>query len=61
MERVASNIHTLLGVRWKAGEKSLCSMGSPVWCSVITWRDGIREAREEEDGEGRLGRKRMYI
>ena len=30
-------------------------------CSVITWRDGIREAREEEDGEGRLGRKRMYI
>ena len=61
MERVASNIYKLLGVRWKAGEKSLCSTGSPVWCSVITWRDGIREAREEEDGEGRLGRKRMYI
>ena len=35
-----------------AGEKLLCSTGSPVCCSVMTWRDGMgdgREAREEGD------------
>ena len=34
------NIYTLSGVRWVAGKK-LCSIGSPVWCSVMTWRDGM--------------------
>ena len=40
------NINTLPGVRWLASEKLLCSTGSPVWCSVMTWRDGM------EAGEG---------
>ena len=39
------NIYTLSGVRWLAGGKPLCSRGSPVWCSVMTWRDGMREQR----------------
>ena len=29
----------LSGVRWIAGEKLLCSIGSLVWCSVMTWSD----------------------
>ena len=37
------NIYTLSGVRWIVGEKLLCSIGSPVWCSVMTWRDGMGE------------------
>ena len=40
------NIYSLSGIRWKAEEKMLCSTGSPVWCSLITWRDGM------EGGEG---------
>ena len=31
----------------------MCSTGSPVWLSVMTWKDGMgkegREAREGED------------
>lgn len=54
MARVALNIYTLPVVRWKAGEQALFSAGSPIWRSVITWKDGIgggggREAREEGD------------
>ena len=49
-----SSINTcaLLGVRWTAGEKLPCSTGSPVWCSVMGWRDrmgageGAKEGRE---------------
>lgn len=55
MARVASNIYTLSVVRWKAGEKSLFSAGSPIWRSVITWRDGTG------GWGGRLGRMGMYI
>ena len=32
----------LSGVRWiqlTAGKKLLCTIGSLVWCSVMTWRD----------------------
>ena len=43
------NIHILSGVRWTAGEKSLFSTGSPVLCSVVTWVDGMGEAREGHD------------
>ena len=43
------NICTLSGVRWIACEKLLCSTGSPVWCSMMTWRD-VREGREEGQG-----------
>ena len=46
------NINTLSGVRWIAGEKLLRSTGSPVWCSVMTWRDGMREVME--GGYGRI-------
>ena len=35
------NIYTLSGVRRVAGEKLLCSSGSPAWHSLMTWRDGI--------------------
>ena len=35
------NIYSLSGIRWIAGEKMLCSTGSPVSCSLITWRDGM--------------------
>ena len=33
--------YTLSGVRWIAGEKLLCSVGSPVWSSVMTWKHGM--------------------
>ena len=39
------NIYTVSGVGWLAAGKLLCSKGSPVWCSVMTWRDGMREQR----------------
>ena len=42
-------INTLSGVRWIAGEKLLRSTGSPVWCSVMIWRDGMGEGREGMD------------
>ena len=29
-----------------AGDKLLWSIGSPVWCSVMTWRVGVGEERE---------------
>ena len=35
------NIYILAGIRWRAGEKLLCGRGSPVWWSVMTWRDGM--------------------
>ena len=37
----SSSMYTLSGVRWMAAEKLQCSTGSPVWHSVMTWRDGI--------------------
>ena len=43
------NIYTLSGVRCTAGEKLLFSTGSPVLCSVVTWGDGMGEAREGHD------------
>ena len=46
------NIYTLHSVRWIAGEKLLASKWStrsPAWCSVMTWRDGLR-GREESWG-----------
>ena len=42
-------INTLSGVRCIAGEKLLRSTGSPVWCSVMIWRDGIGEGREAKE------------
>ena len=41
VEKVASMVYTLSGVGWIAGKKLLCSTGSPVWHSVMTWRDGL--------------------
>ena len=35
-----------------AGEKLSCSMGSPVWCSMMTWRNGVEAG--ERGVEGRL-------
>ena len=32
------NTGTLSCVGWVAGEKFLCNMGSPVWCSEMMWR-----------------------
>ena len=40
------SIYVLSGIRWIAGEELLCSTGSPVWCSVMTWRDGMRGEEE---------------
>ena len=45
------NIYTLSGVGWIASEKLPCSTGSPVLCSVMTWRDGMW---------GRGGRECLY-
>ena len=47
------NICTLSVVRWIAGEKLHCSTGSPVWCSVMTWKNGMAK------GE-RPGKEEMY-
>ena len=44
------NINTLLDVRCIAGEKLLRSTGSPAWCSVMIWGDGIGEGREAKEG-----------
>ena len=33
---ISINIYILSGVRWIAGEKLLCSTGSPVWPSEMT-------------------------
>ena len=40
------NMYTLSGVRWIAAEKLLCSTGSPVWCSMMTWRDAMEGGEE---------------
>lgn len=42
------NICTLSGVRWRASEKGRKELGSPFWCSVLTWRD--REGKEAREG-----------
>ena len=36
------NIYTLLSVRWIAGKKLLYSTRSPVWPSLMAWRDEMR-------------------
>ena len=46
------NICTLSGVRWMACEKLLCSTGSPVWCSMMTWRDVMEGGEEGQGGRG---------
>ena len=47
MEKVASpHIHSQL----YTGDKLLCSIGSPVWSSVMTWKDGMREGSEAREG-----------
>ena len=46
------NIHTLSGVRWIAGEKLPWSTGSPVSCSVRTWRDGMGGRKGSSGGRG---------
>ena len=38
-------------LRWMAGEKLVSSLGSPVWCSGKTWRNGMGAG--EGDAEGR--------
>ena len=43
------SIYTLSTVGWTAGEKLLCSRGSPGWCSVMTWRGGMWA--KEDSGE----------
>ena len=50
------NTYTLWGVRWTAGEKPLCSAGSPAWSSAMTWRDGMGEGKE-----ARAGREGMCV
>ena len=48
----AARTHTHRQVlRWMAGEKLSSSLGSPVWCSVMTWRIGTWGG--EGDSEGR--------
>ena len=49
-----TSIYALSGVRWLSGEKSVCSAGSPVWCSVMTWRDGMGRG-------GNLGKEGTYV
>ena len=44
------NIHTQSPVGWIAGEKFLCNIESPVWCSLMTWRDKVGEGREAREG-----------
>ena len=55
MEKVASTYrHYLLSVRWIAGEKLLCSPGSPVWCSVMTQGEEGREGeKRRKKGQNR--------
>ena len=49
-----TNICTPSGVRRLAGEKSVYGTGSPVWCSVMTWRDGMGRG-------GSLEKEGMYV
>ena len=43
------NIYAPSGVRWIADEMLLYSTGSPVSCSVMAWRDGVRGGPEGGD------------
>ena len=49
-EESSINIYTLSSIGWTAGEKLLCSTGSPVWPSW--WPEGMgwREERESREG-----------
>ena len=44
-----TDTYTLSQVGWRAGEKLLCSTGSPVWCPVRTYRDAMGEGREAQE------------
>ena len=46
------NTYTLSGVRWIAGEKSLYNSGSPVRCSMLTWRHATEAGEEGQGGRG---------
>ena len=46
------NVYTLSGVRWIAGEKSLCDMGNPVWHSVMNWSNGMAGGEGGSGGTG---------
>ena len=51
MEKVASiYIYSVMCLRWIGGEKLLYSTGSPVWCSVMTWRDAGWEGGSRDRG-----------
>ena len=49
------NIYTLSRIKWIAVEKFLCSAGSPIWHSVMTW------SNEMHGGEGGFGRRNVCI
>ena len=52
MEKVAiSGLYTIR-CGWIAGEKLLRSTGSPVWHSVMTWRDGKVGGEGDQTGRG---------
>ena len=48
-EESSINVSMVSGIGWIAGEE-LCSIGSPVLSSVMTWRDGMGEEREALEG-----------
>ena len=54
------NIYTLSGVGWLAVGKLLCSKGSPVWCSVMTWRGGMGEQRRVTKSVQSLSHVRLF-
>ena len=41
-----TDIYTPPCAKQIAGEKLLCNTGSPVWCSEMTQRGGVREGKE---------------
>ena len=46
------NKDTLSGLRWIAGEKLLCSAGSPAWPSMMTWKDRMQGREGDSRGKG---------
>ena len=50
MNRVSSiDIYTVPWVKQIADEKLLYNIGSPAWCSVVTYRGGLEEGREAQE------------
>jgi len=57
----STDIYTLSCVKHIASGKLLYNTGSPAWCSVMTWRGGMGEGKEAQEGEDTHTHTHTYI